>query len=155
MWISLDASAIKDRLTDLEKSAFTGSASIGEGAAGEAPAFDALPGIIAQVCEEVRGYVAGHGSNPIGPAGMIPARLESASVSIIRYRLLARLPVSAPAFLEQRRKEFEDAVALLEKVASGKFAVDSLGAGQSETDRGTPTARGRSGSAFGAVSFSF
>lgn len=146
-WTTLDATAIRTRLTDLERGAFAGSEGLNEAG------YDPLPEIIATVTDLVRGYVAGCASNPMGPAGTIPARLESAAASIVRYQLLTRLPVNAPAFMEQRRKEYEDAIALLKDVASGKFAVDALGDGQSSAPTGNTLGRGRSGSAFPSVYF--
>ncbi len=146
-WIALDAAAIRTRLTDLERGAFAGSEALGEAA------YDPLPEIITAVTSLVRGYVAGCASNPMGPDGTIPSRLESAAVSIVRYQLLARLPVNAAAFMEQRRKEYEDAIALLKDVSACKFAVDTLGDGQTSTPTGNALGRGRSGSILPRVFF--
>lgn len=146
-WTTLNATAIRSRLTDLEKGSFAGSEGLGEAD------YDPLPEIIATVTDLVRGYVAGCASNPMGPDGMIPSRLESAAISIVRYQLLARLPVNAGAFMEQRRKEYEDAIALLKDVAACKFAVDTLGDGQTSTPTGNALGRGRSGSIFPRVFF--
>lgn len=71
---------------------------------------------------EVRGYVAAYQGKTVGEPGTVPEELLSAAIVITRWRLLGRLPVKAFA-TENRRKEYEDAVAQLRDVASGKFAI--------------------------------
>lgn len=139
-WVAIDADNIRSRYTQLERDAFAGAAALGE------DGYDPLPEIIEQVTEMVRGYVAGCASNPMGPDGLIPQRLMDAAVSIIRYKVVARLPQTFPAFTEQRRKEYEDAIAQLKDVAACKFAVDTLGTGQGSTPTGNTLGRGAYGS---------
>lgn len=146
-WIILDAAAVRSRLTELEKGSFAGADGLGEAG------YDPLPEIIAAVTDMVRGYVAGCASNPMGPEGTIPSRLKDSAVSVVRYQLLVRLPINASAFMEQRRKEYEDAVALLKDVSACKFAVDALGDGQTSTPTGNALGRGRYGATFPRVFF--
>lgn len=146
-WIELTADAIRSRFTELERSALAGNENLGE------TGYDPLTEIIAQVTDLVRGYVAGCASNPMGPDGTIPSRLLDAAVSAARYKFVVRLPLVLPAFVSERRKEYEDAIALFKDVAACKFAVDTLGDGQTSEPTGNTSGRGRSGSAFKQVYF--
>lgn len=87
-------------------------------AAGQA---NPLPEIIADVVNEVRGYVAV--KNTLAAGATIPDKLESAALAIIRFRLATRLPVST-LLTDDRRTENKDALALLKMVAQGDYAID-------------------------------
>lgn len=143
-WTTPTADNVNARFTDTEREVFSGF---------NAESLDPLPEVIAQCVSEIRGYVAGCASNVVGPDGMIPERLMGALVSMVRYRLIVRLPTATPAFVEQRRREYEDALSLLDKVAACKFAVDTLNENQTQTESGNTLGRGRSGSDFCKVRF--
>ena len=114
-WISITTDDVKTRLAGAEVTALQSAAL----AAGQT---DPLPEIIAQVVDEVRGYVAAAGAT-LGAAGTIPQKLLSAALAIIRYRICTRLPVKS--FLnEDRVRENDAALRLLEKVADRKFLVE-------------------------------
>lgn len=119
-WTTLTADHVKTRLAAAELAALqTVALAVGQ--------TDPLPEIIAAVTDEIRGYIAANSSNQLGAAGAVPPRLESAALAIIRYRLATRLPVKS-LLTEDRVKENEAAIRLLERVAAGNFAIeDSAG----------------------------
>ena len=78
--------------------------------------------MLAQVCDEVRGYIAAAGIT-LGSDGSIPSKLKNATLNIARYRIITRLPLDS--FLtEARKQEYRDALALLEAVPAGRFLVE-------------------------------
>lgn len=81
--------------------------------------------IIAGVVAEIRGRVAGCPRNTLGSGDTIPSELEHAALSLIRWRLIGRLPTGQELIDEVRRKDYEDAQALLRDVAACKFTVES------------------------------
>jgi hypothetical protein len=103
---------------------------------------DPVPGIILTVTDEIRGYVAANPNNRLGASGTIPVKLVSAALAIIRHRICTRLPV-ASLLTEQRIREKEDAIRLLERVADNKFAVEDPVTGETATPKvqqvSTPT----------------
>jgi phage gp36-like protein len=113
-WQSISTDDIKTRLAGAEVSALQTAAL----ASGQT---DPLPEVVAQVVDEVRGYVAA-GGIPLGAASTIPAKLLSAALAIVRFRLATRLPRFP--FDDNRKTEYRDAVALLGRVADGRFLVE-------------------------------
>ena len=85
---------------------------------------DPLPEVISQTVAEVRGYIAACERNTLEEGETVPSKLVSATVAIIRYRLITRLPLNAASLLETRRDEYKDAVALLKEVAACRFLVE-------------------------------
>lgn len=114
-WLTISVDDVKTRLTGAELSAVQ-SAALAEGQT------DPLPEIVGQVVDEMRGYMAAGGVT-LGESGTIPKKLLGASLAIIRYRLATRLPVKS-LLTEQRVAENRDALALLDRVASGRFLVE-------------------------------
>ena len=115
-WISITATDVKTRLTGSELTALqTVALSAGQ--------TDPLVEIIAQVIDGVRGYISANAANTLGAAATVPSKLISASLALIRYRLCTRLPVKS-LLTEDRVKENEAAIRLLEQVAAGKFAIE-------------------------------
>lgn len=98
--------------------------------------------IIAQAVMEVRGYVMAGGRTTPGLAGTVPLELVRATVCLVRYRLITRLPLNAQAILETRRAEYDDALRLLGSVSRGTFALED-----GEGPAGSGVARGFGGSA--------
>lgn len=85
---------------------------------------DPLAGVVEQTVREVRGYVAANSANKLSAnQAEVPGNLMRTALAIVRYRLVSRLPV-ASLVTEGRRKEYEDAIALLRDVAAGRYAVD-------------------------------
>jgi phage gp36-like protein len=114
-WIAITESDVKTRLAGAELSALQTAAL----ASGQS---DPLPELIAQVVDEVRGYIAAGGFT-LGEGTVVPQKLKSATLAIIRYRVATRLP--AKSFLnEDRVREYQDAIRLLEQVARGQFVVE-------------------------------
>ena len=115
-WSALTTANVKTRLTGAELAAMqTAALSAGQ--------TDPLPDIITQVTDEVRGYVAANRKNTLGAAGTLPSKLHGAALAMIRYRLATRLPVKS-LLTEDRVKENEAAIRLMEQVAAGKFSIE-------------------------------
>jgi phage gp36-like protein len=115
-WQTITASDVLSKLSGAELSALQ-TAALGDGQT------DPLPGIVTAVVDEVRGYIAANRNNRLGAAGTVPSKLVSASLSIIRHRLCTRLPVKS-LLTEERVKEKEDAIRLLERTSDGRFAIE-------------------------------
>jgi phage gp36-like protein len=120
-WSAITATEVKTRLTGAELTALQTVAL----ASGQT---DPLVEIIEQVVDEVRGYISANTSNTLGASGTVPSKLISAALAIIRYRLCTRLPVKS-LLTEDRVKENEAAIRLLEQVAAGKFAIEDPNSG--------------------------
>jgi phage gp36-like protein len=131
-WIAITEQDVQTRLTGPELSAMK-SAALAQGQSG------ILAEVIEQVVDEVRGYVAAHAANQLGASQTIPQKLLSASLAIIRYRLATRLPVKS-LLTEDRVKENDAAIALLQRAADGKFAVEEPVTLDTETT-GAPSPR--------------
>ncbi len=116
-WQTITETDIRDRLSGSELTAYK-SAALATGQT------DPLPGIIAQTVDEVRGYLAAAATVALGEGTTVPSKLVSATVAIVRWRLLTRLPLNSAALLETRRQEYQDALRLLEQTAAGKFLVE-------------------------------
>ena len=116
-WQLITTDNIKTRLAGAEITALQESAL----ASGQA---DPLPEIVVAAVDEVRGYIAAAGR--ILEAGdKVPSRLINATLAIIRHRIATRLP--GRSFLnEDRIREYQDAIKLLEQVAAGKFAIEDV-----------------------------
>lgn len=115
MWIALDSTHLTQGLSGPEISALR-TMQLDQGQT------DPVPEVLLRTTYEVRGYIAANHGQTVGEVGKIPEELLSAAIAIARWRLLGRLPVKTFA-TESRRKEYEDAVALLRDVAAGKFAI--------------------------------
>lgn len=114
MWIEITVADVQTRLAGAELSAYRGSA-LAQGQA------DPLPEIVVAVVDEIRGYVAACSRNTLGAGNTIPSKLKASALSMIRYRLITRLPLSIG---EERKQEYRDALDLMRDVASCKFAVE-------------------------------
>jgi len=114
-WQTISTDNVKTRLAGAEVAALQ-TAALAEGQS------DPLPEIVQTVVDEVRGYIAAGGFS-LGAAGTLPSKLVSAALAIVRYRVCTRLPVKS-LLTEQRVRENDAAVRLLERVADGKFMVE-------------------------------
>jgi len=115
-WITITESNVQTKLAGAELTALKSFAL----ASGQT---SPLTEIIEQVVDEIRGYVAACARNTLGVAGTIPAKLLSAALAMIRYRLATRLPIKS-LLTDDRVKENEAAIRLLEQVAACKFAIE-------------------------------
>lgn len=111
-WISIDESDVQSRLAGAELAAFKTRAL----AAGQT---NPLPEIITQTIDEVRGYVAVR--NSLEEGEKIPSKLKSATLALIVFRLITRLPLQVS---QDRRDENDRAQDLLKEVAAGRFRVE-------------------------------
>lgn len=115
-WITLSVTDVKAKLAGAELTALQTAAL----ASGQS---DPVVEIIAEVTNEVRGYVAACARNTLGAGATIPDKLKSAALAMIRYRSATRLPVKS--FLTADRvSENEAAVRLMEQVAKCMFAIE-------------------------------
>ena len=83
--------------------------------------------ILANVVNQVRGYIASNPSNKLGPADTLPDQLIKPTLSILRWDLGGQFSMghAADLFRGQTRKEDkDDAMALLARVAEGKHYVE-------------------------------
>jgi phage gp36-like protein len=117
-WITIAQDDIEKRLAAAEMTAVTSAAT----QVGQTPE-SIIASAIAAVTGEIRGYVAACQKNVLGETGTIPGELEGAALAMIRRYLFTRLPGTSRLLDENRRKETEDAIALLRDVAAGKFAI--------------------------------
>jgi phage gp36-like protein len=120
-WQTITESNVQTKLAGAELTALQSSAL----ATGQA---SPLAETITTVIDEIRGYIAANHANTLGTAGTIPSKLVSAAVVIIRYRLCTRLPVKS-LLDENRVREYQDAIKLLERVADGKFSIEDPSTG--------------------------
>jgi phage gp36-like protein len=70
----------------------------------------------------VRGYVTGNNGNQLEAGETVPSELKSATVAIAVYTLSKRLPL-AEKRADQLKTSYDEAIAMLKDVASGKFAI--------------------------------
>jgi hypothetical protein len=120
MWITFTAASVASRLTGPEMTALK-SAAKASGQDGD----ELLSDCIDRAVREVRGSVAGCSRNTLGEEGTIPDELEDATLAIVIYRFISRLPgAAAKALLGQiRSTNYEDARDLLKQVAACKFGI--------------------------------
>lgn len=116
-WITITIDDLHDRMSGVEVARLREVAR----AAGQD---DPLPGVIHEVVQEVRGYVAAWDNNLLNVGDTIPQKLKGAAMSILRYRLATRLPGMGNLLDEPRQREYTEANRLLSRVAEGKFEVD-------------------------------
>lgn len=86
---------------------------------------DPLDEVLENVVAEVRGRVAARAGNTLeGDVTLIPPELLQHASYIARWRLLGRLgPGAAFLLTENRRKDYDDAIAALKDVARGDFTI--------------------------------
>jgi phage gp36-like protein len=141
MWIPLTPQHITESLSGLELTSLRTLQLAPDQA-------DPIPEAIARTTTQVNGYVAAFHGTSVGQAGTIPEELLSSAIAIARWRIIGRLSVGPAAKLfatDNRRKEYEDAIAELKDVAAGKFAISV--AEDPADDQPRPPADGAWGSA--------
>ena len=115
-WTTITVETLKTRNAGAEVTALQESA-IADGQA------DPVVEIIQQVVDEVRGYIDAGGLS-LGVEGTVPRRLVLAVINRIRYEAATRLPGGA-LLDDDRREANRQAVALMQRVADGKFFVEA------------------------------
>lgn len=133
-WITLTTDDLNRSLAGPEKAALRTVAVEG--------ADDPLETIIAEVINEVRGYVAGNRANTLGAGATIPDKLKSAALARIRFEAFSRLPVGRSLLTEDRVEANRSAIRLLERVSEGKFAIEEPDEAASESIAGASPAFG-------------
>ncbi|MHB9005464.1 MAG: phage protein Gp36 family protein, partial [Limisphaerales bacterium] len=108
-WRSLTAEDVLTRLAGVELEAYRTAAR----ADGQV---DPLTEILAGVVAEVRSRIAAGSGNQLGAEGTVPDAVRHHGLAMVRFRLITRLPLRVA---EDRRKEYEDALAFLDQVAEG------------------------------------
>jgi hypothetical protein len=135
-WAALTADEIKTRLTSDELTKLQTYAL----APGQA---DPLPDVLLQVTDEMRGYIAKR--NPLGAAGTLPPQVRRAAIAMARWTLLGRIGIGTQGSISQsdsRKKEYEDALALMKDVVKGDFKVEAPDTPGPEATTTQPTAYG-------------
>lgn len=112
-WITLTADHIVKSLAAIEAESLR-TLQLAPGAT------DPLPDVITQTVNKVHGYVAVR--YQVGQPGTIPDQLLASSIAIGRWILIGRLPAKLLA-TEIRKGQYDDALAELKDVASGKFKL--------------------------------
>lgn len=126
-WVTLAATDLQARISAPEYAAFTSAAIAG----GQS---DPVPQLLAEVTNEVRGYITGCKSNQLGPDGTMPPELVDAAIKLVKLRLFQRV-TSLKRFAEQAEPGAKDATRLLERVSDCKFSItlpDTFTADQSQ-----------------------
>lgn len=113
-WAEITESHVQTRLAGAELNALK-TVALANGQA------NPLTEIIADAVNETRGYCAARYT--LGPDGTVPGKLVSATLAIIRYRFITRLPLKT-LLTEERKAEYRDALTLLRDVAAGRFAIE-------------------------------
>lgn len=114
-WITLTTDDLLAGLSGPEKSALqTAAKAVGQG--------DPLAEHVANVTNEVRGYVAACAKNSLGPDGTLPSELKSDAVAIARWRAATRLNI-ASILSPAREKEYDNANTKMRDVAKCAFAI--------------------------------
>lgn len=130
-WTTITVETLKSRNAGAEVTALQESA-IADGQN------DPVVEIIQQVVDEVRGYIDAGGFT-LGSGSTVPSRLVLATINRIRFEAATRLP--GGALLDQDRRDANiQAIALLQRVASGKYSVETPETASTETS-GTATPR--------------
>jgi hypothetical protein len=116
-WITLTSDDVKRSLSGAELGALRTAAL----ASGQT---DPLPTVIADVVNEIRGYIAACDRNTLGEGATIPDKLKNAALSRIRYEAFTRLPVTRGLLTQDRVDANSAAIALLRDVAGCRFAIE-------------------------------
>lgn len=114
-WRAITDSDINTRLSASELASIRAQAARGT---------DPVADSVALVSERVRGHVAAHSANTLGPAGTVPERLIGAAVSLLVVELYSRTAGLLIDLSETRKKAAESADRLLMAVSRGEFAVE-------------------------------
>lgn len=105
---------------------------------------DPVAGILADVADDVRGYVSAYGPNVLGEAGTIPATLKQAALDGAKAQLLSRVTALAGRYereIERLTKSYE---AKMDRVAEGKIRIPIPAVASAETTASpTPKFTGR------------
>jgi hypothetical protein len=112
-WVALTTEDVTSAMTAVEAARF-GGASTGSGPA------DRAETILADLVQEIRGYIATWAQNTLSlDTTLIPPAFKAKALSIARWRLLIAVP-GMPTD-DARKADFEKADAFFLKVAEGKI----------------------------------
>ena len=123
MWRKLTEEDLASRLSVAEIEAYSKQSSF---------TTDPVEVILANVTEEVRGFITSGRKCRLGPEGTLPTMLVSSAISIAVVELLmriSRMPNDA------RTKARDDAYSLLNKIAAGEVVPEDYGEPPKETDK--------------------
>lgn len=118
MWITPTISDFKRRFSGAEYEGIT-TAALADGQEGDA----VVESVITDVVKLIRGKVAACRNNVLGAGNTIPDELLDAALSIVRWRVLTRLPNTGLAD-DPRELEYREALGLLDDVAACKFVIE-------------------------------
>lgn len=123
MWRKLTEEDLASRLSVVEIEAYSKSNSF---------TTDPVEVILANVTEEVRGFITSGRKCRLGPDGTLPTMLVSSAIAIAVVELLTRINRKAN---EDRTKARDNAYSLLNKIAAGDIAPEDYGEPPKETDK--------------------
>lgn len=119
-WIAITTGSIRTAISDAEYDKYT-NLSTGSYYSGA----EIVQNTITSVTNMVRSYVAGCPRNQLDTdTTTIPALLEYPAISIIIYRIMQRLAGKIADISEARKKEYEEAMKLLNKVSMCEMGID-------------------------------
>jgi len=113
-WITPAESDVLTVLSEAELATYRAAALAG----GQA---DPLAPTLTQVVDLVRGYVGAYKPNTLGLSGTIPQKLLAPALDLVAVRLPQRVGVTPK---DVRKTAADQAVRLLEQVASGDFNIE-------------------------------
>jgi hypothetical protein len=117
MWRALTESDLKTGLSGTELSRFR-AAALADGQA------DPIQDVINSVTDYVRGYIAAHKENTLGPDGTLPEKLIRPAVNYLVIEVQTRVAGVVIDPKSARKDARDDAVRLFEQVAKGLFAIE-------------------------------
>lgn len=83
-----------------------------------------IANVLVNTASEIRGHIAAQPKNELGPDGTVPGGLVQTALAIVRFRILTSFPGLGDTVLtDDRRKEYDNAIDLLRRVANGQFSV--------------------------------
>jgi phage gp36-like protein len=121
-WNTITTQTIMSRFSDAEKSALSALQS--------AP--DQITQVLSDVTDSVRGKIKA-GGGQLGPDGTIPNSLKLEVVSLALWLWITGFSKNEKLQTDGRRKNYEDALAVLKDVSTGKQKVELPDPGETDT----------------------
>ena len=96
---------------------------------------DPIPGHLKNVTDFVRGYIKAWPPNKLGAEGTLPERLILPAIDYLVVEVCSRVAGLLIDLNDTRRQARKDALALFDRVATGRYAIESPTV---EVDEGEP-----------------
>lgn len=121
-WVVFTSSHVLSEFTPNEAATLRNLQGSGSGSG---PPYINIDVIVARTIDEVRGFIIA-GGYEVDEADdtTLPKGLFADGIAIARWRVLIAAPQLRQLQTEERKKAFDDALAKLNKIAAGEFAVE-------------------------------